>query len=71
MAVHSTADLSGNYTSAALPPGKYRVLAITQLVRWDVPEDLEKLQLALLEGKLVELDGASAVRISLQPVVLN
>jgi hypothetical protein len=32
-------DQNGSHTSRALPPGKYRVLATTQAIRWDVPED--------------------------------
>jgi hypothetical protein len=52
----------------ALPPGKYRVFAISQPVRWEVPEDLEKLLLASFQGAQITLDDKTPVQISLTPV---
>jgi len=48
---HGKADQNGNYTFRSLRPGKYRVLATPQSVRWDAPEDLEKVLLVMFQGE--------------------
>jgi Carboxypeptidase regulatory-like domain len=53
-----------------LPPGKYRVLATAQTIRWNVPDDLEKLLPAILQGELVDLDGQTPVQITVKPVTI-
>jgi hypothetical protein len=53
-----------------LPPGKYRVLASAQAIRWNVPDDLEKLLPAMWQGELVDLDGQTPVRITVTPVTI-
>jgi hypothetical protein len=60
-------DQNGNYTSP-LAPGKYRVLATTQSIRWGVPEDLEKVLLVLFRAKDVELEVKATLRITLESV---
>jgi hypothetical protein len=66
-AIRGNTDQTGNYTSRPLPPGKYRVLATSQAVRWGVPEDLEKVLLVLFQAKEVELDAKAKVQIALAP----
>jgi hypothetical protein len=53
-----------------LPPGRYRVLASAQAIRWNVPDDLEKLLPALWQGELVDLDGQTPVQITVTPVTI-
>jgi protocatechuate 3,4-dioxygenase beta subunit len=66
--IRGNTDQKGNYTSRPLAPGKYRVLATSQAVRWGVPEDLEKVMLVLFQAKEVELDAKAKVQIAVQPV---
>jgi protocatechuate 3,4-dioxygenase beta subunit len=60
-------DAGGNFT-ASIVPGKYRVLATAQTVRWDVPEDVEKVLLVMFQGKEVELDAKAPAHITVGPV---
>jgi len=69
-AVHANADQNGTYTSPPLAPGKYRALATTQSVRWDVPEDLEKVLLAMYQAKDFDVAPKSAAQITVEPVVI-
>ena len=66
--IHGKTDQNGTYGFNSLPPGKYRVLATTQSVRWGVPEDLEKVLLVLFQAKDVELDAKAALQITLEPI---
>lgn len=66
--VHGMADQNGSYTSPPLAPGKYRVLATAQTVRWGVPEDLERVLLVLFQAKDVEVAPKAAAQIKLEPV---
>lgn len=66
--VRGNTDQTGTYTSRPLAPGKYRVLATSQAVRWGVPEDLEKVLLILFQAKEVELDAKAKVQIAVAPV---
>ena len=70
LAVHGNADQNGKYTSPPLAPGKYRVLATTQSVRWGVPEDLEKVLLAMYQAKDLDVAPKSAAQITVEPVVI-
>jgi hypothetical protein len=68
VSTHGKTDQNGSYKLKSLAPGKYRVLATPQSVRWDVPEDLERVLLVLFQAKGVELDTKGTVQISLEPV---
>jgi hypothetical protein len=70
LAVHGNADQNGKYTSPPLAPGKYRALATTQTVRWGVPEDLEKVLLAMYQAKDIDVAPKSAAQITVEPVVI-
>ena len=61
-------DQNGNFNVKSLAPGKYRVLATSQAVRWDVPEDLEKVLLLMFQAKTIDVDGKVPARVSLEPV---
>jgi hypothetical protein len=61
-------DQNGSFTSRPLMPGRYRVLATAQAVRWDVPDDLERILLVMFQAKEVELASKSALAVTLQPV---
>jgi protocatechuate 3,4-dioxygenase beta subunit len=61
-------EANGTLTMSTLPPGKYRVLATTQSVRWGVPEDLEKVLLVLYQAKTVELNEKDKVQIAVSPI---
>ena len=65
---HGKADQNGNYTFRSLRPGKYRVLATPQSVRWDAPEDLEKVLLVMFQAKGVELESKATLQVTLAPV---
>jgi hypothetical protein len=69
-AIHGQTDQNGSYISRLLAPGKYRVLATTQAIRWGVPDDLEKVLLVLFQAKDVDLDGKAMVVIAVEPVPL-
>ena len=58
-------DQNGNFTLKSLAPGRYRVLATPQAVRWEVPEDLGKVLLVMFQAKGVELDVKASAHISL------
>jgi len=64
---HGKTDQNGN-ASQTLAPGKYRVLAATQSVRWAVPDDLEKVLLVLFQAKDIEVDAKATLQITLEPV---
>jgi hypothetical protein len=68
LTVRGQADQSGSYASPALAPGKYRVVATTQTVRWSVPEDLEKVLLAMLQAKSVEVAPKAKLEVTAEPV---
>jgi len=68
VAAHGKTDQNGNYTFRSLVPGKYRVLATPQSVRWDAPEDLEKLLLVMFQAKDVELESKATLQVTLAPV---
>jgi protocatechuate 3,4-dioxygenase beta subunit len=61
-------DQNGNFTTKSLAPGKYRVIAIPQTVRWDVPEDLERVLLVMFQANDVELDVKASAQIALAPI---
>lgn len=61
-------DQNGNFTTKSLAPGRYRVLATLQTVRWEVPEDLEKVLLVMFQAKDVELDVKAPAQIALVPI---
>lgn len=62
------ADENGNYTSPPLAPGKYRVLATSQRLRWAVPEDLEKLLPVSFQANPVELASQATGRMTVPAV---
>ena len=68
--VHGIASPNGTYTSPPLVPGKYRVLATTQTVRWNVPEDLEHVLPVLFQGKDVEVAPKTTAPVTVSPVVI-
>jgi hypothetical protein len=61
-------DQNGNFTVKSLAPGRYRVLATPQTVRWEVPEDLGKVLLVMFQAKDVELDVKASAQIGLAPI---
>jgi protocatechuate 3,4-dioxygenase beta subunit len=61
-------DQNGNFTAKSLAPGKYRVIAIQQTVRWDVREDLEKVLVVMFQANDVELDAKASAQIALAPI---
>ncbi len=67
-AIHGKADQNGDYSIKSLPPGKYRVLATPQSVRWDAPEDLEKILLVMFQAQDVELASKATLQVTLAPV---
>jgi hypothetical protein len=71
----SNTDETGSFAITGLPPGtyfvktqcdpgRYRVLALAQAVRWGVPDDLEKVLLVLYQATEVELASKAAVKIT-------
>jgi len=50
-----------------LAPGRYRALATPQTVRWEVPEDLEKLLLVMFQARDVQFDAKVSAQIALAP----
>jgi len=66
--IHGQSDQNGSCTFQPLPPGKYRVLATTQWIRWGAPEDLEKLLPVLFQAKEVELSPKDNLQIPVEPV---
>jgi hypothetical protein len=68
MVTRGQTDQNGSYSSRPMAPGKYRVLAITQPVRWGVPEDLEKVLLVMFQAKDIELDGKATLQIAIEPI---
>lgn len=70
MAIIGLADQYGKYAPQPLPPGKYRVLAFPQAVRWDSPEDLEKVLPLLFQATDVELDTKVPAQLSLSPIAI-
>ena len=66
LAVRGQADQNGSYTSPSLAPGKYRVLATTQTIRWDVPEDLDKVVLAAFQAKSVDVAPKSKAAVTVE-----
>jgi hypothetical protein len=70
MAVHGQTDTGGKYAAPSLTPGRYRVLATAAAIRWDVPDDLEKVLLAMFQAKDVELEVKASLQISLVPVMI-
>jgi protocatechuate 3,4-dioxygenase beta subunit len=68
LARHGQTDQSGEYVEASLAPGKYRVLATPQNIRWDVPDDLEKMLLVMFQAKDVELGAKAAMQLTVAPV---
>jgi hypothetical protein len=70
LAVRGAAGINGEYTSPRLPPGKYRLLAISQPLRWDVPEDLDRLQAALVQGTSLDLDQRAVTNVVLHTSVI-
>jgi hypothetical protein len=67
-ATRGAGDQNGDFTAAPLPPGKYRVLATTQSVRWNVPEDLDRLMLVLSRGQKVEVGSKAAAQTSVEAI---
>ena len=63
-------DVTGNYTSETLPPGKYRAVALTRPLR-QTPEAMEKLLAALANSPAIDLAPNAAVHTALHPVSLK
>ena len=68
--VHGTTGPNGTYTSPPLIPGRYRVLATAQTVRWNVPEDLEHVLPVLFQGEYVDAAPKASVQVAVTPVVI-
>jgi hypothetical protein len=66
----ASADQNGACTSRTLAPGKYRALALTRPFRL-IPEDMDKLVLALSKAKPIELDAKTTLQVNLQPVSID
>jgi hypothetical protein len=69
-AVHGSTDQNGAYASPPLVPGKYRVLATAQAVRWSVPEDLERVLPALFQAVAVEVASNGAAQVAVSPIAI-
>ena len=63
-------DQNGSYTSPPLAPGKYRVLATTQTVRWSAPGDLERVLLSQFHAKDVDVAPNATLQVSVEPIVI-
>jgi hypothetical protein len=70
LSVRGQTDQNGIYISPALTPGKYRVLATAQTVRWNVPEDLERVLLVLFQAKDVEVAPNGVAQVAVEPVTI-
>jgi hypothetical protein len=70
LSVRGQTDQNGIYISPALTPGKYRVLATTQSVRWNVPEDLERVLLVLFQAKDVEVAPNGVAQVAVEPIAI-
>jgi hypothetical protein len=68
VSTHGQTDQNGNYTCGSLAPGKYRVLATPQSVRWDVPDDLERVLLVMFQAQEVALDAKAMIHVTLAPI---
>jgi hypothetical protein len=63
-------DQNGSYTFPPVAPGKYRVLATTQTVRWNAPDDLERVLLALFQAKSIEVAPKASAQVTVEPIVI-
>ena len=70
LAVHGFTDQNGIYRSPPLVPGRYRVLATTQHVRWNVADDLEHVLPVLFQGKDVEVAPNGTAQVMVSPIVI-
>ena len=61
---HGQTDQNGSYTSRSLAPGKYRILATSQPVRWEIPGDLQRVLLVLFQAKEVELGSLDNLQVT-------
>jgi len=61
-------DQNGTFTAAALAPGKYRVVAVSQTIRWGAPEDLERLLAMLFQAQTVELGSKGKLSVTVTPM---
>ncbi|HEX3743082.1 MAG TPA: carboxypeptidase-like regulatory domain-containing protein [Bryobacteraceae bacterium] len=68
LAVRGQTDQMGNYSPTPVAPGKYRVLATSQSIRWNVPEDLEKVMAVLFQASSVEVQPNGSAQITVQPI---
>jgi hypothetical protein len=66
----SRADGKGAWASGTLAPGKYRVMAVTRPIR-PIPDDVDKLWLALSKATQVELAPKDTRQVILQPVSID
>ena len=57
-------DQTGSCTLRSLAPGKYRVLATREPVHWEVPEDLRRMLLVLVQAKEVELGSRDNLQVT-------
>jgi hypothetical protein len=71
LSVRGQTDQNGSYISPPLTPGKYRVLATTQTLRWTVPEDLECVLLVMFQAKDVEVAPNGVAHASVEPIAIN
>jgi hypothetical protein len=61
---HGQTDQNGSYTSRSLAPGKYRILATSRPVRWEIPEDLQRVLLVMFQAKEVELGSLDNLQVT-------
>ena len=70
LARRGSTDLRGNFQSPTLPPGKYRVLALSRPYK-QTPEDIQELLLVLSNAQLIELSPKSNAQVILQPMAIQ
>jgi protocatechuate 3,4-dioxygenase beta subunit len=71
MRIAGQTDQNGEYSSAALAPGRYYVLATSAAVTDGSPESLGKLLAARSKAKEVDVGAGVAVQLTLEPTTLN
>jgi hypothetical protein len=64
-------DRSGAYSSSALAPGKYYILATTSAVTNWSPETMTKLWRARTKAREVDLAPKAKVQLTLEPVAVD
>jgi hypothetical protein len=69
-AVKGQTDSAGAFHAVGLAPGRYRIVALPAPYR-DIPEDLDRVLLALGGSALVEVEAKASVTVKLAPISLE